>query len=71
MEHLPRELLKEDIRPRPALSDAEREEAEKIRTLIARYPESRPTAARALGVSRTTLWRKMKKYGISEAGSET
>ncbi|MDZ7580828.1 MAG: helix-turn-helix domain-containing protein [Deltaproteobacteria bacterium] len=36
-----------------------------------RHPHSRPEAARALGISRTTLWRKMKKYGITEAGNET
>lgn len=71
MTHLPKELLQEaDLTP-PDLSKAELAEAEKIRALLARHPHSRPEVARVLGVSRTTLWRKMKKFGITEAGNET
>jgi PAS domain S-box-containing protein len=71
LEHLPREPRHRDERPEPALSEADRAEAEKIRAVLRRYPTSRPQAARAMGVSRTTLWRKMKKYGISAQDIET
>ena len=71
LEHLPREPRQRDERPEPALSEADRAEAEKIRAVLRRYPTSRPQAARAMGVSRTTLWRKMKKYGISAQDIET
>jgi PAS domain S-box-containing protein len=71
LEHLPGDLRQETDRQRPSLSETEREEAEKIRTVLARYPGSRPKVARTLGISRTTLWRKMKKYGIVATGDET
>jgi transcriptional regulator with PAS, ATPase and Fis domain len=71
MTHLPKELLQGKEAVPPDFSGAERLEVEKIRALLQRYPTSRPDAARALGISRTTLWRKMKKYGITEAGNET
>jgi len=50
----------------PLLSEKEYQEAEKIRAILKRYPKNRPEAARALSMSRTTLWRKMKKYGLSK-----
>ncbi|MCE5300406.1 MAG: sigma-54 dependent transcriptional regulator [Spirochaetia bacterium] len=31
---------------------------------FARYPQNHTKTARALGISRSTLWRKMKEYGI-------
>jgi transcriptional regulator with PAS, ATPase and Fis domain len=71
MTHLPKELLQGKEAVPPDFSGAERLEVEKIRALLQRYPTNRPDAARALGISRTTLWRKMKKYGITEAGNET
>lgn len=71
LEHLPGDLLQGIDRPQSALSGAEQEEAEKIRALLQQYPDSRPKAARAMGVSRTTLWRKMKKYGIDGAEDGT
>ncbi|MBW1933804.1 MAG: AAA family ATPase, partial [Deltaproteobacteria bacterium] len=42
----------------------ESEEARKIKAILDQYPQDRPKAARVLGMSRTTLWRKMKKYGL-------
>lgn len=69
--HLPMELIQKRNPAQAELPEAERLEAEKIRALLQQHPNSRPDAARALGISRTTLWRKMKKYGIAETGNET
>ena len=67
MEHLSRDLVEVQEDQRPLLSPNEYEEAEKICAILELYPQNRPEAARALGMSRTTLWRKMKKYGIMDA----
>jgi len=67
MEHLPKDLVEERKDQISLLSEKECEEAEKIRAILKQYPQNRPAAARALGMSRTTLWRKMKKYGIMDA----
>jgi transcriptional regulator with PAS, ATPase and Fis domain len=40
-------------------------EAEQIRGLLARHRGNRDQVARALGMSRVTLWRRMKKLGIA------
>lgn len=42
------------------------EEEQQIRTALIRYGGSREKTAEALGISKATLWRKMKKYGIAE-----
>ena len=39
-------------------------EAAAIRDALGRHDHSRTRAARELGISRSTLWRKMKRYGI-------
>jgi transcriptional regulator with PAS, ATPase and Fis domain len=39
-------------------------EASTIRTALTHHHGHQGRAAKALGISRTTLWRKMKKYGI-------
>jgi PAS domain S-box-containing protein len=48
----------------PGSSPLERSEAEAIRATLARHGGSRVETARELGISRQTLWRKMKKHGI-------
>jgi len=40
-------------------------EAATIRDALKRHRNNRTETARSLGISRNTLWRKMKKYGIS------
>ena len=40
-------------------------EADKIRQLLAQYPGNRRYVAHKLGISRTTLWRKMREFGIT------
>jgi transcriptional regulator of acetoin/glycerol metabolism len=39
--------------------------------MLAKQPGCRNETAHALGMSRTTLWRRMKRYGISELKGET
>lgn len=39
-------------------------EAVKLSELLDKFRGSRSQAAKELGISTTTLWRKMKKYGI-------
>jgi two-component system, NtrC family, response regulator HydG len=41
-----------------------RVEEEHIRRVLARHRGNATAAARQLGISRTTLWRKLKQYGI-------
>jgi two-component system response regulator HydG len=41
-----------------------RVEEEHIRLVLARHRGNATAAARQLGISRTTLWRKLKQYGI-------
>jgi PAS domain S-box-containing protein len=48
--------------PRPPL---ERSEAEAIRLALSRNQGNRDKTAQELHISRTTLWRKMKKHGIA------
>ncbi len=50
-------------------SPLHRSEAETIRLALARHQGRRAAVAEELRISRTTLWRKMKKYGIRFAGS--
>ena len=42
-------------------------EAEKILRLLDKHNGSRTKAAQDLGISKTTLWRKMKEYGIQNS----
>lgn len=40
-------------------------EEQRLRQLLRLYDGNRAQTARALGISTTTLWRKMKKYGFT------
>ncbi|MBW1659720.1 MAG: sigma 54-interacting transcriptional regulator, partial [Deltaproteobacteria bacterium] len=68
-EHLPRELLESlpnDVADEgPPLSPLEEAEAKTLRRLLERY-RNRSRVAKEIGVSRTTLWRKLKRYGIED-----
>lgn len=71
LQHLPKELFSgAEVGP-PLLSAGEREEAEKIRLLLRQTGGRRGDVARLLGVGRTTLWRKLKKYGLDQESSGT
>jgi PAS domain S-box-containing protein len=70
-EHLPGSLIKNKTFHSPRLSEEQQMEAEKIRAVLQQCANSREKAARALGISRSTLWRKMKKLGITAPESET
>lgn len=68
LEDLPPQILAEvrDGAKTPAgpLKPLEQAEAEVIRSLLARHQGNRQLAAAAMGVSRNTLWRKMRRYGL-------
>ncbi|MGH7732056.1 MAG: sigma-54 interaction domain-containing protein [Candidatus Eiseniibacteriota bacterium] len=49
-----------------SLADVEREH---IRRVLARHRGNATVAARQLGISRTTLWRKLREYGLRRTGS--
>jgi DNA-binding NtrC family response regulator len=44
-------------------------EKEHIQRVLARHRGNATTAARQLGVSRTTLWRKLRRYGLKRGGA--
>ena len=66
--HLPPHLQPSDAHTRgrahTGVTPLEQGEAETIRTALARNLGHQGHAAAELGISRTTLWRKMKKHGI-------
>jgi len=53
------------IPPRPERSPLKYAEADTIRAALARTGGHLARAAEELGISRTTLWRKVRKYGIA------
>jgi PAS domain S-box-containing protein len=68
--HLPEDLQPEDLARSPRTrrrsgSALQRAEADAIRETLAATHGHVGRAAEELGISRTTLWRKMHKYGIS------
>ncbi len=69
MRHLPDDLrARAGESPRPceerSVPPLQQREAEAIRLALARHGGRRQEAAEELRISRTTLWRKMKKHGI-------
>ncbi len=69
IEHLPADLLEAFSEQNAYFSKTftlyENEEAKKIHAVLEHHGGNRQKAAQALGLSRTTLWRKIKKYGMS------
>jgi transcriptional regulator with PAS, ATPase and Fis domain len=70
--HLPEYLQnRRAIRPRPskrnstALPASDDEERDRIISMLQQHNGHRAETARALGIDRTTLWRKMRKLGIT------
>ncbi|MBA2244129.1 MAG: helix-turn-helix domain-containing protein [Gemmatimonadota bacterium] len=51
-------------------ADAPEEERAAILAALEEAEGSRTRAAEILGMGRTTLWRKMKQYGIAAEGGE-
>ena len=63
--HLPTELSNmEQNYPKQTTQPLEDAEAETIRKTLERHGGHRLKVAQELGIDRTTLWRKMKKYGF-------
>ena len=56
--------VRDEEEPRVVIYHAKEEE--EIRELLARHHGNRNLVAGELGISTTTLWRRMKKYGIRE-----
>jgi len=46
------------------MEDSQNSERDRIISLLQKHSWHRSQTARALGIDRTTLWRKIKKYGI-------
>jgi DNA-binding NtrC family response regulator len=46
------------------LPETAADEPQRLREALARHGGHRGQAARSLGMDRTTLWRKLKRYGI-------
>ena len=68
LRHLPSELIERSketlLEEKEVDRPLQRAEAESIRKVLERNRGNRLRTARELGIDRTTLWRKIKKYGI-------
>ncbi|MBD3258777.1 sigma-54-dependent Fis family transcriptional regulator, partial [candidate division GN15 bacterium] len=68
-EHLPAELQpSEDAEaPAPAANPISQavDERSRLTAALRKYHGNQTKAARELGINRTTLWRKMKRYGVT------
>ena len=64
--HLPRSFAAAQPSAAPAPLVVHSAEEAQLIELLERHGGSRTLTAEALGISKTTLWRRMKKYGIAE-----
>lgn len=68
LEHLPKDIFEgiDNYPPDQSKSKVmpEEDEDQKIRFTLQKHKWNRNLAAKTLGMGRTTLWRKMKKYGL-------
>lgn len=65
--HLPgdvKEWARRHPSAKPVAGALELEEAEKIKVVLERHGGNRVAASEELGISRTTLWRKIRRYGL-------
>jgi transcriptional regulator with PAS, ATPase and Fis domain len=71
LEHLPTELSKRKQNHfKPTIRPLENAEADTICKTLLKYSGNRLKTAQELGIDRTTLWRKMKKYGLIDDGNK-
>ena len=68
VEHLPMRI--KQVVPQEGKRSIGESEADVIRKALALHDNNREETARYLGISRSTLWRKMKRYKINEDGRE-
>jgi PAS domain S-box-containing protein len=72
-EHLPRELVERGRASSPSISrdtaPLEVAERQAILQVLEKYGSNRKEAARRLGISPVTLWRKLKRLGIPQTGT--
>jgi len=67
---LPEEIYVALGRPDKAEKSSHKEQRQEIEKLLKLYPKNRQRVAFELGISRTTLWRKMQDLGIEANSSE-
>jgi two-component system response regulator AtoC len=64
--HLPHEIVSNGGAPAPGESlDVRAHERALIQQALAKFPNNRKKAAEALHMSKVTLWRRMKEYGLT------
>jgi len=68
-DHLPRDLRETQCAPATTVRVVNPQRQQLLEVLKA-HGWNRQRAARALGVDRTTLWRRMRRWGIASAGPE-
>jgi PAS domain S-box-containing protein len=64
-EHLPEDLFFKNKNQKSDLKVSELKEVQKIRGLMKVHGNNKTRISEAMGISRSTLWRKLKKYNLS------